>query len=624
MSNNRQSMDAAVKEAQDLINQGLVRYSPSDVFSEKLGTVLSLDDFKALENPEKAQSTLASIFKSYDIRGVVIPYKDKEGNEIPLSLSRNIARRIGRALGSISFQDLPGEVKGLNPGDAFVVGRDNGLTSPALLEGLAEGLMQAGINVVDVGEGSTGAVYGAIQRLNCRGGAMITRSHVEKEYNGMKIVLGREALHSRFIEDIRDAVFSGEARAVKRPAGRINGLNHICTSIYEAALKKEFSEALLQGDSPVAINFGGGTARLYQQCLKELLGRRLVKVFREESDPEALEGLPDPTQPRYLNKQIAWSRQNPDVTLFSFDLDADRVSVMIGGDLYLGDVMAFPLAAYNLEQEWPALVRKLRKMGQDLDWEGVNRIASTVLSDPRCSKQLYQIVEAAGGRVKQNRIGHSHFKATINRLMDELSLCAGFGSTPEFVGKTGYVMWQAEYSLHFFGTDEQGVPADDAIRFMLKFITIMDYFAGKWNRPRLNLKEYLDHLYAQGMIKAFVQSPEIRTVYDNEDKSRVVSDMEKAMGRKVSERGWVLTSMNDLGDGFRIDTPQGFILFRYSNTSPKLTMRIEAASRELWMDYFKLLFSEYNRLKKPEYTLDMTENAFLKEQFGIADPESIR
>jgi len=617
-------MATAVKEAHGKINQGLVRYSPSDVSSKKLSTVIGLNDFAAVKNPEKVQSILASIFKSYDIRGVVIPYVDQEGTEIPLSLSKTIAQRIGRALGSISFPDLPGEVKGLNPGDTFVIGKDNGLTSPSLLEGLAEGLTQAGVNVVDVGEGSTGAVYGAIQRLNCQGGAMITRSHVEKEYNGMKIVLGREALHSHFIENIRDAVFSGEARAVIKPAARITGLNQLSTTIYQRALIREFKGVLTQGASPVAINFGGGTARLYHGCLEELLGDRLVKVFREESDPEALEGLPDPTQPRYLSKQIAWSRQNPEVTLFSFDLDADRVSVMIDGDLYLGDVMAFPLAAYNLEQEWPTLVHKLRALGHDVDWEGVDRIASTVLSDPRCSKQLDQIVEAAGGKIKQNRIGHSHFKATINRLMDELSLRAGFRSTLEFVEKTGYVMWQAEYSLHFFGTDEQGVPADDAIRFMLKFITIMDYFARKWNRPRLNLKEYLKHLYAQGMVKSFVQAPEIRSVYDNEDKSRVVSDMEKAMSRVASERGWFLTGMNELGDGFRLNTPQGFILFRYSNTSPKLTMRIEAASRELWIDYFKLLFSEYNRLKKPEYTLDMTENAFLKKQFGIVDPESIR
>jgi phosphomannomutase len=439
----------------------------------------------------------------------------------------------------------------------------------------------------------------------------------------MKIVLGKEALHSHFIEHIRDAVFSGETRTVAKPAAFITGLEGLGKTIYEMALIREFKAALAQGTSHVAINFGGGTARLYRECLEELLGKRLVKVFREESDPEAQEGLPDPTQPRYLSKQIAWSRENPEVTLFSFDLDADRVSVMIAGELYLGDVMAFPLAAHQLEQEWPALVTKLRDRGHSVDWECVNRIASTVLSDPRCSKQLAQIVEATGGIVKQNRIGHSHFKATINRLMDELSVCAGFESGPEFVGKTGYVMWQAEYSLHFFGTDEQGVPADDAIRFMLKFITIMDYFARKWDLPRLNLKEYLEHLYAKGTVKAFVQAPEIRTVYDNEDKSRVVSDMEKVMGEVASKRGWVLTGMDDLGDGFRLDTPQGFILFRYSNTSPKLTMRIEALNQELWMDYFKLLFSRYNRLRKPEYTLDMTENAFLKDQFGIVDPNSI-
>ena len=184
-------------------------------------------------------------------------------------------------------------------------------------------------------------------------------------------------------------------------------------------------------------------------------------------------------------------------------------------------------------------------------------------------------------------------------------------------------MWQAEFSLHFFGTDEFGIPADDGIRFMLKFITIMDYFAETFGKPSFTLSDYMRRLTEEGTIDEFVQAPEIRSVYANEDKARIVTDMEKVLTEEAQKRDWSVTGMDVLGDGFRIDTRQGFILFRYSNTSPKLTMRIEAVDHDTWLEYFTLLFSRYNRLRRPEYTLDMAENAFLREEFGIEDPNSI-
>jgi len=620
----RENIETRLSELKADIEPRARSYKDSETFWETLPDVLDLPEMQAIGSRETVRSELSSIFKSYDVRGVVTAYHDvKSGETVPMNLTEAVAYRIGRALASIVFEDLPGDTKGLHPGDLFVLGRDNGLTSPKIQAGLARGLTEAGVNVIIVGEGCSGEIYSTIQRLGAKGGIMVTRSHVEKEYNGMKIVLGREALHSRYIEQLRDAVFEGRARKSEPEAAVINGIGEETRSIYMDALVDEFKESLGRSSAPVAVNFGGGTARLYYSALEDILGKRLLKTFRTESDPDAEAGLPDPTQSRYLEEQITWSKAHPETTLFSFDLDADRVSAMVNGELFLGDTMAFPLAMHKLEVDRPALTAFGGHAGRFPDSGQAEEIAGTVLADPRCTKQLTQLVQHLGGKAVQHRIGHSHIKATMNRMMDSLSRACGFDSPGELVREAHYIMWQAEYSLHFFGTDERGVPADDALRFMLKFISVMDHYEKTWNEPNLNIKRFLARLHEQKIIGDFFQAPEIRTVYDNADKARVVSEVEHAFLPLVRENNWELAGMEVLGDGFRVDMPDGFLLFRYSNTSPKLTMRIEARDKEGWMDYFNLLFKYYNQLRQQEYTLDLTENAFLVERFGIKDPDAI-
>ena len=171
---------------------------------------------------------------------------------------------------------------------------DNGITSGDLLNGLAAGLTEAGVNVINAGEGSTGIIYESIQRLGAQGGAMITRSHVEKEYNGIKIVLGSEALHSRFIEQIRDRVFSSDVRHVQKPAACLSNLHDLLKTIYEHSLLNEFLQPMRKGSGRVAINFGGGTARLYHECLAEILGDRLVAVSGRKTTRKQKRGFPIP------------------------------------------------------------------------------------------------------------------------------------------------------------------------------------------------------------------------------------------------------------------------------------------------------------------------------------------
>ena len=104
-------------------------------------------------------------FKAYDIRG-------RLGDE----LDDGIAYRIGRAYGQL-----------LKP-RTVVVGGDVRLTSAALKLALAEGLMDAGADVIDIGLCGTEEVYFAVPYLKADGGICVTASHNPIDYNGMKLV----------------------------------------------------------------------------------------------------------------------------------------------------------------------------------------------------------------------------------------------------------------------------------------------------------------------------------------------------------------------------------------------------------------------------------------------------
>lgn len=104
-------------------------------------------------------------FKAYDIRG-------RLGDE----LNADIVYRIGRAFGQF-----------LKP-KTIVVGGDVRLTSKELKSAITNGLLDSGVNVIDLGEVGTEEVYFATSFLKADGGIEVTASHNPMDFNGLKLV----------------------------------------------------------------------------------------------------------------------------------------------------------------------------------------------------------------------------------------------------------------------------------------------------------------------------------------------------------------------------------------------------------------------------------------------------
>ena len=128
----------------------------------------------------------ASIFKAYDIRGVV-------GQTIDAAF----AEHLGRAFGSAAID--AGE-------RAVVVGRDGRLSGPELSAALIRGLVSTGLDVVDLGPVTTPMLYYVAATRGahgCSSGIQVTGSHNPKDYNGFKMVLAGRAIYGDDIQALR-------------------------------------------------------------------------------------------------------------------------------------------------------------------------------------------------------------------------------------------------------------------------------------------------------------------------------------------------------------------------------------------------------------------------------------
>ena len=147
----------------------------------------------------------ASIFKAYDIRGIV-----------GRTIDEIFAEHLGRAFGSQAV--AAGE-------KAVAIGRDGRLSGPGLVAALAKGLASTGLDVVDLGPVTTPMLYyvaATRSQHGCRSGIQVTGSHNPKDYNGFKMVLAGRAIYGEDIQALRRRI---EAEDYVRGRGRIRRMD---------------------------------------------------------------------------------------------------------------------------------------------------------------------------------------------------------------------------------------------------------------------------------------------------------------------------------------------------------------------------------------------------------------
>ncbi len=242
------------------------------------------------------EARLDSIFKAYDIRGLV-----------PAQLDEATAERIGAAFAAFSGADR------------IAVGRDCRLSSPALAAALIAGIAGHGTGVDDLGMITTDMVYFAAGSLD-RPGAMVTASHNPQGWNGIKLCLpgaapvgagtGLEEVR-RLVEDPpAPAGPPGEVRRVDVLSGYVDHLLSIVDASRLAGLR-------------VAADGGNGVAGVAVPAVFDRLPADLIGLYLEP-DGRFPNHHPDPLRPENLRDLEALMRRERPHLGVAFDGDADR------------------------------------------------------------------------------------------------------------------------------------------------------------------------------------------------------------------------------------------------------------------------------------------------------------
>ncbi|WP_095950830.1 phosphomannomutase/phosphoglucomutase [Variovorax boronicumulans] len=308
----------------------------------------------------------ASIFKAYDIRGVV-----------PLSLDVEVAEALGRAFGSAAR--AAGET-------AVAVGRDGRLSGPALVDALIDGLVATGVEVIDVGAVTTPMLYFAAHTL-CTSGIQVTGSHNPKDYNGFKMVLAGRAIYGDEIQGLRKTMEDGSATLA--PGGSVRKVD-----VTEAYVQRIVGDIKLARPMKIVVDSGNGIAGATAPAIFRAIGCDVVELF-SEVDGNFPNHHPDPSKPDNLRDLMAELAKGQAELGLAFDGDGDRLGIVTKDGQNI-----FP-------------DRQMQLFAQDV----LSRVpGGTIVYDVKCSQRLAPAIEAAGGTPMIYKTGHSLIKAKMKEI----------------------------------------------------------------------------------------------------------------------------------------------------------------------------------------------------------------
>jgi len=320
-----------------------------------------------------APSISSSIFKAYDIRGIV------DGDPAKVTLTDAVARGVGAALG------LQAKAKGI---PAIVVGRDGRLSGPRLIAALTQGINSAGVEAIDIGMVPTPVVYFATVLTNTGSGVAVTGSHNPPEYNGLKMMLGGGTLYGDGIQDLYKAIVD-PAFAGKLDANTpVRVTKRDVTGEY---LAKILGDVKLSRPMKIAIDCGNGVAGALAPQLFKSLGCEVTELFTEV-DGTFPNHHPDPAHPENLQDLIRCLAETDCEIGLAFDGDGDRLGVVTKS----GQII------------WPD--RQLMLYAQDVL---AHRPGGQIIYDVKCTRNLAPWVRKHGGVPLMWRTGHSLIKAKL-------------------------------------------------------------------------------------------------------------------------------------------------------------------------------------------------------------------
>jgi phosphomannomutase len=448
------------------------------------------------------------IFKAYDVRGI---YPEQIDGEIAQLIGGAFARVLARLEGK--------PVTELRVG----LGHDMRVSAPELAARYREGLLEAGVQVLDAGQVGSEMLYFLVGSRALDGGLMCTASHNPKAYTGAKLVReGAIALSGDSgIQDVRREVEDSIRPDADAPAGRAERAAPRGTvkevDLYEqfqaAALGFIDADAVRSAPRPlkVVVDGGNGMAGPMVGPLLESLELELIETyftpdgnFPDHEPNPLLEGnrqfIIDKVRETGADLGIAW------------DGDADRC-------FFIDDTGAFVDGDFMTALLAQSLLAKRSDPTR----------SEAILYDVRASRAVPDTVRQAGGVPYVNRVGHAFFKT---RMRKEGSLFGG------------------EVSGHYYFRDF--------------------YCADSGTLPALLI---LEKLSLEGVAMSKLLAPYRARYFISGEINSQVADQQAKMD-EIAQR--YCDARQETLDGISIDYEDWHFNVRPSNTEPLLRLCLES------------------------------------------------
>ena len=446
-------------------------------------------------------------FREYDARWIFEKEIDIEG-----------ITNLGKGLGT----QIINHTKKDNP--RIIVGHDYRSYSEKIKKALTEGLIATGCNVEDVGLSLSPMVYFAQFNLNSDAIAMVTASHNENGWTGVKMGIKKGLTHApEEMSELKNITLNNKFKSGK---GNLKKIDNFKKIYVQDLIKKNRINKKIKA----VVACGNGTAGVFAPDILKGIGCDVVELDCK-LDWSFPKYNPNPEDLKMLHAISKAVKENEADIGFGFDGDGDRCGVIDdrGKEIFsdkIGLLIARNLAPKHKNSKFIVDVKSTGLYSKD-----------KVLIDNKCQTIYW-------------KTGHSHIKRKVNL---EKAL-AGF-----------------EKSGHFFFNEPLGYGYDDGINSAIQVCHLLS----DQNRKLSELMKDIPETF---------QTPTMAPFCKDEEKYRVVDDMVKEVLKLQKENvkvaGQMIAKVLTV-NGVRFSLEDGsWGLIRASSNKPSLVIVAESPSSD--------------------------------------------
>lgn len=485
------------------------------------------------------RSSLRKLKSGSDIRGLAIGSGDA-----PATLTAEIGVAVGRAFVSWLASRVGKDARALR----IAVGRDSRLTGEALAKAMAEGLCDAGAQVLDCGLCTTPAMFMTTMLEACDGAVMVTASHMPSQFNGYKFVTKDGGLAGQDVLDILDSAANKPECAQAGSIVPCDFLSQYCGFLSEKIQGALGEDAPLAG-LHVVVDAGNGAGGFYADLLSSL-GADISGSQFLAPDGTFPNHIPNPEAEAAMESiSKATVRAAADFGVI-FDADCDRAALVDARGIAINRNRLIALTAAILLRETPGV---------------------TVVTDSVTSSGLDAFLTEQGGVLHRYKRGYRNVIDEAKRLNDAGVDC------PLAMETSGHAAMRENYFL------------DDGMYLVTRLI--IEAMRCKREGTHLGaLIEALPEPVESIEKRLTIQSPEYRDIG-----MRLIDRVSKLDGFTVDPKG---------REGIRMlhGSAQNWFLLRLSLHEPLLVLNAEsdtAGGTQAMLDALRPVIAEFSEVAQP-------------------------